>query len=153
MCWNACAHLYMIFSVSAEPSKRLCGDSLLWGLLQYWFFIKVLSNKMKFCKIIQTCSRKHYDISFAWKYLLRQILMFALENSPVIIWIRQLTSESRKSYSCQRAVQIIKNFLFCFLLDIDSFLSNRQERKLKLQCFLCYYTYSCSLVPMSSAVL
>lgn len=120
----------MIFSVSAEPNKRLCGDSLLWGLLQYWFFIKVLSSKMKFSMIIQTCSWKHYEISFAWQHLLQQIFMHTLENSPVIILNQTIDLRVKKKwYPCQRAVQIIENFLFCFSLSIDSFLSNRKERK------------------------
>lgn len=133
----------MIFSVSAEPNKRLRGDSLLWGLLQYWFFIKVLSSKMKFSMIIQTCSWKHYEISFAWQYLLQQIFMHTLENSPVIILNQTIDLRVKKKwYPCQRAVQIIENFLFCFSLSIDSFLSNRKERKLQLQqCCSCCYTY------------
>lgn len=113
---NACAHLYMIFSVSAEPSKRLCEDSLLWGLLQYWFFIKVLRSKKKFSMIIQTCSLKHHEISFAWQYLLRQILMHTSENSSEIILRQTIDLRVKKVISLLNSATNHWKFLVQLLL-------------------------------------
>lgn len=140
---NACAHLYMIFSVSAEPRKRLCGDSLLWGLLQYWFFIKVLSSKKKFSMIIQTCSWKCYEISFAWQHLLRQILMHTSENSSEIILRQTIDLRVKKVISLLNSTTNHWKFLIQLLLGYWLFSIYQERKKMQLQqhCSCCYYTY------------
>lgn len=132
-------HIFTWYSqCHLNQAKDCVGNSLLWGWLQYWFFIKILSNKKKFCLTIKTCSWKHYEISLAWKYLFRQTLMHTLENNSVIILNQTIDSRVKKFIKLLESSTNYQKFLILHALGYWLLLYNRKEKKMQLkQCLVC----------------